>query len=258
MPTHRENSSFPSVSVHRILDVAPDCIQVLGTNQNRYCLPSFSRTCTQEHAYYDFIFLKAMGIRTVDAELLSIPHDLAVHAGYDGRYEPDSFPRIIAGWRLPGQNMSGKLLESLPSNRLTQLRNREQFLEVLFLDVHFKREGRRRVFFRQCGEAIEAIFVPSCRPIGTQTSTMEDVGYQPVSVYNGLEWIKIQAEFKSKLESLRLFQLVERLMALPEIGVEQNVLRMLWSSFAGNVLYPDHALFEEINAAFGETAKAKA
>lgn len=241
-----------SVPVRQIIAKTSKWIHVLGSDESLYLLPTVPQTYSYEHAYCDSALLNALGIATLNAAALSLSHDLASQVGLEIGEESDASPQHAVGWRLPKESAGGSLLQILPVSWLRRIINRDHFLEVLILDVWLRRAGQREVVFRQTGQQLEAIFLPSGNLIGEENRTVQQAGYHQLAVYNGLFWAKIQTVLKSKIKSLRLVDLERRLSTLPQIDVRNEVLRRLWSETVVMEVCFDQSLSEVMGAIFSE------
>ncbi len=220
--------SVKSVPVRQIISTRSEWIHTLGSDESLYIVPAVSRTYSNEHAYCDSAVLSALGIATLDAEVLSLSHNLALKAGLVAWKESGGVPQQVMGWRLPKESADSRLFQVLPLSWLPRVSNREQFLEVLILDLWFRRSGKRQVIFRQTGREFEVIFLPSGDLVGTQKCTVQQVGYHQAAVYNELPWARIEAGLKAKIASLTLSDLGARLRTLPEIDARHRILKTLW------------------------------
>lgn len=184
----------------------------------------------------------------MNAAVLSFSHHLTQLAMLVAGEGSDASPQQLIGWRLPKENAGGRLLQVLPTSWLPRITNREQFLEVLILDMWLRRAGQREVVFRQTGQQLEVVFLPSVNPFGTQKRTVQQAGYHQTAVYNGLGRAKTLSVLKSKIKSLTLADLERRLRMLPQIGVRNAVLRRLWSETVVMEVCFDQSLSEVMGA----------
>lgn len=237
--------------VRQIVATTSEWIHALGSDESHYFVPAVPRTYSHNHAYCDSVVLSALGVATLDAGLLSLSHEVAVKAGLAAGEESDLVPQQVIGWRLPKESAGSRLLQVLPLSWLPRISNREQFLEVLILDLWFRRSGQRQVVFRQTVHEIEALFLPSGNLDGTQKCTVEQVGYHQTAVYNGLQWAKVEADLKAKIASLTLSDLGRQLRMLPEIDVGHEVLKSLWFETVVNKVCFDQCLTEAMGPLFG-------
>lgn len=243
--------SVRPVSVRQIIATTSEWIHVSGSDESLYLVPTVPQTYYYEFAYCDAALLKALRILTSEAALLSWTGDLASKAGLRAVSESSPFLQHVIGWRLPKEGSGGRLLQVLPQGWLSRVTNREQFLEVLILDLWFRRTGQRQVIFKQTGQTIEAIFLPSGKLIGTQDCSIKQVEYRQLPVYNGLEWPKIEAGLKAKIASLTLSDLGHLLGKLPQIGVGHEVLKSLWFETVVNKVCFDQRLTDAMGPLFG-------
>lgn len=240
-----------SVSVRQIVATTSKWIHVLGSDESLYLVPAVPRNYSYEHAYCDSVILNALGIATLDAEVLSLSRDLALKAGLTANAELKSVRKQVIGWRLPKEEAGSRVVEILPSSWLRRVNNREQFLEVLILDLWFQRSGQRQVVFEQTGQKIRAIFLPSGNLDGIGRCTFEQVGYKQTAVYTGLAWAGIEARLKAKVASLSLSDLGRQLRGMPEIGVGHRVLKSLWFAIEVNKVCFHQSLSRAMRAIFG-------
>ena len=239
-----------SVPVRQILTKTSEWIHVLASDQSHYLMPAVPRNYFYKNAYCDSIILSALGITTLDAEVLSVSEhlsDVCFKTGDGSRIVSDK----VVGWRLPEEKQGDRLLQVLPLSWLKRVANREQFLEVLILDLWFRRSGQRQVVFRQTGSDIEAIFLPSGHLNGTQKCTVQQVGYYQSTVYNGLPWASIEVNLKARIASLALSDLGRRLRALPQIVQGHEVLKSLWFETLVNKACFDKHFTDAMGALFG-------
>lgn len=103
-------------------------------------------------------------------------------SGYRGQFGSADLQTWI-GWRLPKEVQPSKLLQILPISWLPRISNRQQFLEVIILDTWFRRTGQRKVIFRQTAQDIEATFLPSGDPTGTEKRPTQNAAYSEPAVY---------------------------------------------------------------------------
>lgn len=243
--------------VQEIITKTPEWIHAVGSHESLYLLPADSQTYSYERAYCDWAFLKALGIKTLDAELLFLSDNLAAKAGLAGKQSSTDSHQEAVGWRLPREGADARLLQILPSAWMPHIINREQFLEVLVLDVRFRRAGQREVIFRKTEQGIEAIFIPSDSPVGVRNCIGQQTTYLQRAVYDGLDWARLQPTFKSKLESIRFFQLAQGIASLPQLGVAHRVQTNLWLTFADNQLCFEQAISEVTDAIYGTAGHSK-
>lgn len=240
-----------SVPVRQIIATTSEWIHALGSDESLYIVPAVPRNYSDEHAYSDSAVLNALGIATLDAEVLSLSHNLAVKAGFAIGKESNVVPQQVIGWRLPKERADSRLFQVLPLSWLPRVTNREQFLEVLILDLWFRRSRQRQVVFRQTGQEIEAIFLPAGDLVGTQKCKVQQVGYHQAAVYNGLARARIEAGLKAKIASLTLSDLRGQLRMLPRIGVGHEVLKSLWFETMVNKVCFDQCLTDAMGPLFG-------
>jgi hypothetical protein len=243
--------------VRQVVAMTSNWIHVLGSNESSYLVPAVTRKYSYEDAYCDSAILNALGLRTVDAEVISLCDDLTPKTGLTTGDDSRAISQHLIGWRLPSERSGEKILQVLPSHWLSRVTNRAQFLEVLVLDLWFGRSGRREVVFRQKERDIEAIFLPSGNCRGAQTCTVEQVRYQQAAVYTALQWARIEADLKAKVGSLSLSILERQLRKLPEIGARHEVLKSLWFQTVVNKLCFDQCLVDAMGALFGGAVQAK-
>lgn len=251
MQTQQAGNTVNPVKVRQVIAVTANWIHVLGSDQSHYLLPAVPQSYSHEHAYADSVFLKSLGISTLDAAALVFSSDLAVEARLATEDNPHSTQTSPIGWRLPQETGSSRLLQVLPSSWLSRIANRNQFLEVLILDTWLRRPGRREILFKQSGREIQAFFLPSGTPNDLQKSPAVQVGYHQKDVYNGLRWAQIQSVLKAKLMSLSLANLEQALDQLPRIGTENEVLRAIWSEIVVDKISFDQTLSDVREQIFG-------
>lgn len=239
-----------SVPVRQIIATTPEWIHALGSDESLYLVPADPQTYSYQHAYCDSVALNVLGIPTLDAEVLCLPHDLALKAGLATGGKSDAMQQQVIGWRLPKEEAGCRLLQILPLSWLPRVINREQFLEVLLLDLWFKRFGQRQALFRQTGERVEAIFMPAGDPVGTQKCTVEQVRYYQTAVYSGLAGAGVEAGLKAKVASLTLSDLGLQLNALPDIGLGHKVLKPLWFETMANKACLDQSFMDAMEPLF--------
>lgn len=251
MQTERVEMSSNSVPVRQILAKTSEWIHLLGSDQSHYLVPAVPQTYFYQNAYCDSVILGALGITTLDAEVLCVSEELIPYASFKIDGGSRIGPHKVVGWRLPKEREGDRLLQVLPSRWVTHVANRQQFLEVLILDLWFRRSARRRVVFRQHGMEIEAIFLPSGHLNGTQKCTVQQVGYYQSAVYNGLSWANIEVSLKARVASLSLSDLGLRLRTLPQIVQAHDVLKSLWFETLVNKVCFDQNLTNAMSALFG-------
>jgi hypothetical protein len=239
-----------SVPVQQVIATTSEWIHVLGSDRSLYLVPTVAQTHSYETACCDAVLLKSLGISTSDAALLSWTDDLVLQAGALVEEKSDFCPQDVIGWRLPKGNAESRLLQILPVSWLPRVINREQFMEVLILDLWFRRAGKRQVIFEKTGNEIEAIFLPSGSVIGTQKCTIQQVGYYQTAVYNGLGWARIEASLKAKIASLTLADLGQQLRLLPRIDLGHEILKSLWFETMVNKVCFDQCLIDAVGLLF--------
>lgn len=252
MRNHSMKMPTKSVPVRQIIATPSEWTHALGFDDNLYLVPAVPGTYSYELAYCDAVVLRALGIPTLEAELLSLSHDPASKTSVTTGQESDETLQHVVGWRMPRENAGSRLFQILPSAWLSRVVNREQFLEVLFLDLWFRRSGRRRVVFRQTGQEIEALFLPSGNVVGTQKCPVEQVEYRQTAVYKDLAWGSIEAGLKARIASLTLSDLALHLIKLPEIGLKHEILKSLWFETVVNKVCFDQGLTDAMGRLFGE------
>lgn len=240
-----------SVPVRQIIATTSEWIHALGSDMSLYLVPAVPRTHSYQDAYCDSAVLSALSITTPDATVLSFPGHLAFKAGLAPGEGSDVAPQQLIGWRLPPQCEGRRLLQILPSNWVPNITNRAQFLEVLILDLWFRRSGQRKAVFQQRGQEIEAIFLPFGSFQGAQTTTVEQVRFNQAAVYNGLQWARIEASLKAKIALLSLSDLGRQLGKLPYIGARHEVLKYIWFETVVNKVCFDQSLSDAMGSLFG-------